>query len=454
MTLSETMAEYVIGRNWDNIPAAVKDKAKRNFLDLFGCMIAGSIEANSQKMNEYIERFGGRPESSVFSAGFRKADMRTAALINTMSAHMCDFDDMSTTLNGHPSAVIAPATFAVAEAMKSTGQEALEAYVTGVEVASALGRGINGPAYDTGWNATTTIALYGAAAAASKLMKLDFQQTVNAFGIAAGESSGTKGNYGTDAKDITVGRAAEKGVFSAFIAKCGYQANPEIFECTNGVCQVFNHTIRLDEIKSTLENGISDFTEPGLTIKPYPSCRSNHTAVDGIVEICKTNNLSMGDIERVECLMQPTAFKLEKYHIPNNGTEAKFSSAYCMGRILEKGTLTIDDFTGDVHLSEELLDFIKKVHVQCDDSFVDAFYGTEIKVFCRDGRTYSYRGNYASGDPRKPLADAEIKKKFFSNIGRVFKKTNCERLYDCFMSVENAESMEDIYQLLTKEEDK
>ena len=68
---------------------------------------------------------------------------------------------------------------------------------------------------DPGWNLTSLVGIFGATIAAGILYKLSREQLINAIGIASGEASGTKVNYGTMTKDLTVGRTAEKAIFPA-----------------------------------------------------------------------------------------------------------------------------------------------------------------------------------------------------------------------------------------------
>lgn len=128
---------------------------------------------------------------------------------------LCDYDDMSMELNGHSSTVLVPTVLAVGEEMQCSGTEILDAYITGIQINSVLGRLVANTKIDPGWNLTSLVGIFGATIAAGILYKLSREQLINAIGIASGEASGTKVNYGTMTKDLTVGRTAEKAIFSA-----------------------------------------------------------------------------------------------------------------------------------------------------------------------------------------------------------------------------------------------
>ncbi len=73
-------------------------------------------------------------------------DRRTApldaALVNGTASHALDFDDVSNSLGGHPSAPILPALFALAETRDSTGRDFLAAFVAGFETETRIARAV------------------------------------------------------------------------------------------------------------------------------------------------------------------------------------------------------------------------------------------------------------------------------------------------------------------------
>ena len=60
-----------------------------------------------------------------------------------------------------------------------TGEALIAAYVIGVETEIRLARAVNFHHYDKGWHPTATLGIFGAAAAACHLMKLDPARTAH-----------------------------------------------------------------------------------------------------------------------------------------------------------------------------------------------------------------------------------------------------------------------------------
>ena len=69
--------------------------------------------------------------------------------------------------------------------------------------------------------------MFGAAAGAAKLLKLDEAQIVWALGNAATQSAGLCECLGWPAKSVSVGNAARNGLFSALLAEKGFEGPPE-----------------------------------------------------------------------------------------------------------------------------------------------------------------------------------------------------------------------------------
>src|SRR6202007_1124339 len=140
----------------------------------------------------------------------------------------------------HPSVPILPGLFALADAMPVSGRDFLAAYVAGFETETRIARAVNFHHYDKGWHPTATLGIFGATAAASRLLELTQDQTATALAIAASFSSGLKANFGTMTKPLHVGHGTRNGLFAALMVREGFTANPAALEAKQGFLDVFN----------------------------------------------------------------------------------------------------------------------------------------------------------------------------------------------------------------------
>ena len=118
-------------------------------------------------------------------------------MVNGAAGHALDYDDTSTLMGRHASVPVLPAVLALAEAQDRSGADVVVAHVVGMEIQARIGRAIGPEHYRRGWHVTSTIGVFGAAAAASHLLGLDAEQFGRAIGIAASHSAGLKANFGT-----------------------------------------------------------------------------------------------------------------------------------------------------------------------------------------------------------------------------------------------------------------
>ena len=413
MTMTRMLARYVLALDARPLEGARLEAAKRFFADVCACMLAGASQPGMEAALRYARRYGGPAECSVPGRPGERTDAATAAMLGGVAAHICDYDDMSVTMNGHPSAVTAPVALALGEKLNASGRRVLAAYAAGVEVDSILGK-LCGPAgLDPRWNPTSLLGVFGATAAAGLLLGLDERTRADAFGIAAGEAGGAKANYGTPAKDLTVGHAAAKGVFAAETAACGFSANPEALEGENGLLRIVAPGADCAALERVIAEHRSDFLEPGLVMKPYPSCRGNHNGIDCILRLLAEEPIERERIQKIVCRLQDTAYRMDLYPVPETPAQGKFSLGYCIGKVLEHGGVCMADFTGERIADPAAMAWLEKVELEPDGRFTpeNAVFGAEVEVRLDDGRAYSRRGSYAKGDPRNPMSGAEAAQK-------------------------------------------
>lgn len=408
MTISEQLAHYALG--YELHSTQILEEAQTFFADTIGCILLGRSQSGQKMFYEFCLSRPHGQDASVIRG--EKLNLEDAAMVNAMAAHSCDYDDMGVSINGHPSAIMVSVALAAGEYTHACGKDTLIAYIVGMECASMLGKMINGHGFNKGWNPTPTIGVIAAVCAAGRLMSLNAAQLTSAIGIACGEASGIKANHGTDVKDLTVGGAARKAVFSVQMAKAGFSASRFALEGDDGYFQVVSPQITAGEAEKIIKAHRSEFIDPGIVMKPYSTCRGNHNGIDLITKLTREHGLNRDNVNHILVELQRDAFNNEKYPIPQTPTEAKFSVAYCIAKVLMHGCVDFDDFHGDVISEREVYDIIPNVEVKLHDELFDkARFGASMTVFMKDGRSFSAKSCFAKGDPQNPLSAEEKRAK-------------------------------------------
>ena len=414
MTISQVLADYILSLTLEKMPEEAVSAAKTHFIDGLACMFFG-MNSRSVKLALAYDRDSGSSGYCLFpnAEGYRTG-VESCAMLGAMSAHSNDFDDMSTAFNGHPSALLVPVVFALAQKYPCTGRDMLLAYIAGVETDAMIGKIFASGGYYKGWNTTCFLGVIGAVAAAGRLIGLDRDQMISAIGIAVNETSGFKANFGTPAKDLAIGSAARKAIMAAECAKHGMTASADVFEGPFGLLKSFGIN-DIEMAMGIISAHTSDFIDPGLVMKPYPSCRGNHSGIDAASDLVAQYGVTAKDVRRVLCYVDQAAYDTDRYAHPTTPDQAKFSLAFCIGKVFTGGKVTPQDFIGDEITDKAALAFIDKVQIECrPEMFPESRFGAEVRMELTDGRTLSEKVCFAKGDPNKPMTDKEIEEKLRS----------------------------------------
>ena len=272
MEITKRIGEYVAETSLAAFPQEALEAARGAIIDCLACALAGSGEPLAQVLTEFVNgNGGGNPVSTVIGRGFQTS-APDAALINGAMSHALDYDDITRSMKGHPTAVLLPGTLALAEEQGSSGHDVLRSYILGFEVACSVGEAMSvAYADDLGWHPTGPLGALGAAAAASRILKLDPQQTAMAISLAASQAAGLRGNFGTMTKPFHAGAACRTGVTSAKLVQAGFTAAEDVIENRFGFMHAFSGGQGYDADKVLQNLGEKCYLmESGVEIKKYP----------------------------------------------------------------------------------------------------------------------------------------------------------------------------------------
>ena len=284
-----------------------------------------------------------------------------AGLLNGMAAHALDYDDSNIVMAGHPSAVLVPAILAMAEHLDSDAAELITAYAAGFEAISSLSRRANPALYEKGWHPTSVIGVFGAAAAAARLLRLNGEQTAAALAVCASQAAGIKANFGTMTKSLHIGQAVRNGLAGAFLAAGGFTANPGAVEAAQGFLAVYNGPAVTpgpddDQAGLAVNTGLN-------VIKAYPCCHSTHAAVEAAIRLRRDHGLHMDDISAIRVVVDARRMPHTDRPVLTEALAGKFSLQYVVARALRDGHVGLEHFEGDAHRDSGISELMRRVQV-------------------------------------------------------------------------------------------
>lgn len=436
------LAEYVCG----NGPAAYSESdlqmAKLCILDWIGAAMTGVAEKATQIILDY-EKENVKRDSTIIGQN-RKSSMATAALVNGMESHAIDFDDIHDFYSLHLCSPVMPAALAVAERQKASGKEFIDAIMKGVQIMVSIANAIMPEHYNLGrWHATSTIGIFGAAAAAGSLLHLTPAEMTNTFGICAGLCSGIQLNFGTMSKPLVVGNASKNGVMAAELAQQGFTGRVDIFD-TDFLDNIALKKVDKEGILQRLhgELGIHE-----LRLKFYPCGAPTHSGILNCKKILQRHPSQVKDIEKIIFYPYPRAIRLVGIQHPKTGLEGKFSIPFTAAAQIVFGKVMMDTFTDENVKNPDIVYLLDRMEMIPDDSFTPSRGGKTVMVF-KDG-TVEENSTYLLGHPIElPEYWQAEKEKFFSIMEKMPKREDAHEIWDKVVQLEKMQNVQQLCALL------
>lgn len=449
MEMARELARFCNDLKFNELRDDVVDRGCYFALDYIGVAARGSIEESTKAMSRFIGDLCLDRKGGVVVGTKSRSPHHLAALANGTSAHSLEMDDVNNEASLHPGVAIFPAAFAAAERGKKNGRKFLEGVVLGYDVMIRLGKALRPREhYERGFHPTATCGVFGAAAAAGKILGLTENQFVNAFGIAGSMAAGSLEFLADGAwtKRMHPGWAAQGGIFAALLARKGFIGPSTIIEGKSG----FLHAYTSDSApEKLLENIGKTFEITRTSIKPHSCCRYMQPPIDGILAILRENALKPGDIKKVTIGILKAGFPIvasppEQKSNPKTVVDAQFSMPFGAAVAILYGKATLDEFRQSSVEAAEVRSMMKRI-VCVQDSRLDRLYPKQwpasVSILTKAGKTYTTWIDYPKGDPENALSWEELAAKFQSLTGRIYTKGRAERI---IAAVRRTESIPDL----------
>ena len=368
--------------------------------DVTACMIGGMRDPTVLATAKAARGWGAVP---------------SAALVRGVAAHALDYDDNFHPQAGHATAVLAPALFALAEKHGASGHAVLDAYIVGLEVIARIGEGVNLDHYERGWHSTSTIGAMGAAAACARLMKLPAGGVNAAISLGFSMAGGSKLQFGTMAKPVHAGLAAQHGVMAAQLAASRVMAAPEPLEGPWGFRDLFAGPASPGYAGVAKRIGRPLAIEQyGLKAKVHPGCASAHCAIDAVLALKAEFGIDASAVESVDVLVNRMSYANLMYPRPATEMQARFSMQYCVALALLYGRLTLRDFTPTAIPRAEVRRWLPRIamrHTPPEGALRLVDNGHEparVTLRMKDGRTFERHVQFARGVLQAPMSAEEL----------------------------------------------
>jgi 2-methylcitrate dehydratase PrpD len=451
MNETRRLAQFIADINFDDLSSKVVEKAKFLFLDQLGCQLAFAALPWNEAIYNYVR---GKKQSSkgctVTYYGL-KTNAEDAAFANAIFGHGFEMDDTELSSASHPGVTVIPPALAVGEMEKITGKEFITAVVAGYDVFIRVGLATRSM-ISRGFHTTAVLGPLGAAAATSKVLKLDVDKTLNALAIAASESGGLAEytESGGSVKRVHAGFAAQSGLKAALLAKAGITGPTTVLEGRKGFCQAFANEYSLEEITTGLGK---EFRILLTGTKPYCCCAAQHSALEAVSEIMKESVIMPEEITKIRVSQKARDVRATgNIIVPQDIISAQFSGRFGVALRLIQGDNSFHDYSEENLRNPRILDIAKRTEYYIDDNFEKSTSGNapaRVEIHLKNGSIHESTVRYAKGTIQNPMTKEELKDKFMELTKTILTKEYTKNIIDIVCELEGLDNLHELSVLLT-----
>lgn len=444
--------EHSLTLQFGDIPILARDCAKTLILDSIGVGLAGSCTTES----DWLQSFATQNSSGLSSNGWnmdRKLDAANAAMINAHQMHTLEFDAIHEPAVVHPMTVVLPSVIAwmqrehVVNGYIPTGQDLIKAVCVGVDIAGGLG--------DVTTSALqffrpATAGALGAVAAINSISAPTKEVAMSALGVVYGQLSGTMQAHteGAQVLALQVGFNARAAINAIDLARIGFVGPEYILEGKYGYFTLFEKSGNPQDLMNRLGQ---QWEVTRTALKPFPSGRATHGAIDAILQLRAEHSLTRDQIESIAVTVPPMVYNLvgRRPDIEMPVGAARLCLAYLIPLAIDTGLVTLDCYTETNLRNPELYEWAKRISVAADDNpDLNAFDPQGVKITLKNGQVLEKVMPYSLGSPTNPMTQDQIFQKLSSNLDLVGRNNLFEDLVSTVNDLENQPDLTHLFEAL------
>ncbi|MFN6978278.1 MAG: MmgE/PrpD family protein [Gemmobacter sp.] len=388
-----------------DVPGPVLDRAALLMLDTLGiCAAAGPMEAGVIARETAVALQGAGEPGTAARMLFdgRRVSLAGAVFAAATQIDNLDGHDGYNPTRGHVGVVAVPALAALAEHADLAGPEALAALVVGYEVAGRAGIALHASASDYhtsgAWNAL------GVAAMAARLRGMTDGQLREALGIA--EYHGPRSQMMREIESPTMlhdgsGWGALAGMTAAILAERGFTGAPAVTVEGAAAAAHWADLGRFWQVKHQY-------------IKPYPTCRWAHAAIDAARELQLAHGFAHDDVLAVRVHSFDYAAALFR-GMPDTTSKAQYALPFPVAVMLVHGRIGLEHIAGAGLADPAVAALVARTEVATEprlEARYPAGRWAEVEIALADGRVVNSGDVHARGGPERPFGATEIIAKF------------------------------------------
>ena len=395
----EKLINFIQNSKWENLNEAIRQQAKKCFLDLAGVLTAGAKNNSAKKAALYAKENYPTGNCTIFSTG-EKCNLIGAALANGMAANALDMDDGYSLLRGHPGAGFFGALLSAAEESDCTYGELLACMVAAYEVSIREGYSIR--SYYNWDHSSGSYSAFGTAAAVGKLLGLNAEKLEMALGIA---------------DFILPVNPAKRSCYFPSMNKdgiyWGQHAGTQAVKMALSGISGRNPVILDDDYIKYIDTLGEKYYMFDLYIKFYSCCRWAHSPIGALADLMKEYSFGADDVDRIDVYSFGNAGTLYM-EAPACEDEAQYNIKYPIAAQLLFGNCGPLESSTTKMLDPRVANTIKIIDFHHETEYDKVFPGkrlSRVEVTLKNGKVLKSEAREPRGDRNEDVSIAEIRRK-------------------------------------------
>lgn len=454
MNMTQEYSKFLVDTHYDDLPQEEIDRFKIRLIDTLGAIAASTHAGGVESCVALFSKIGGAGEATILYHGVRvPADK--ASLVNSIMARSYDFEPVGgefedrTTGAAHLSGSSIPCMLATGQLTHATGRDAILATILGDDLAARLQQG-TGFAFDKGWDNTGTFNGLGCTALVSKLLNLNVEQCVNAFGIDINTIGSTMDGVmdGVLAFKLPHGLSGMNAIMSARLAEYGFTGTLDALNGRHGYFDLFGND-NMDPSTVLRDLGKNFYTDGD--IKPWPSCRITHAPIQAVLELAKENDISAGDVENITVTLQEGNGSLVDFPYKPGLEVPNFNLRFDLALALVLGAVIPEYFEDKYQNDPEIVRVATNVVDVAYDPDMKDLFSADVAITMKDGQKYSKFIGHPKGTLNEdPLTREEFLDKYFTNMeySGMVSQDKAEKILDACEHFEDIEDIDDFVSMM------
>ena len=324
MTFARDLAEFLAPARYDDLPAQTTDYAAMLIASTLASAACGREIVSSVIVRDLARERGGSPQASLWFDDGPKLPAAEAAQVNAVMSDAAASDDSDLRAIVHCGTPLTATALALAERTGAGGRDVLAAIVLGYEAAGRIGDPISPDFRDRGHHGSL-LAIFAAAVAAGRLLKLDPPRLAQTIALAATSAAGlVKAADTSVAREYHAGLAVRSGIDAALAASRGYIAEESILEGPTGFLRVYG-----GRAVESLTEGLGDEWDivTDMAVKLVPGGHPYHAFGEAAANAARAGNVKPDEVDSIT-VSRPGLTRLSGPLHPTDLIDMAHSPAY------------------------------------------------------------------------------------------------------------------------------